>query len=66
MHKPFIDYFKTLTSSQKDEQLYLMDKAYEEFFWSRKLNMGSIAMNSTYKFSYESWYQWLNRIKKRI
>lgn len=57
-------YWKTLTSTQKDKQLYLMDKSYEEFLYSRiDRTVNSIAYNTTYKFRNELWYDFIKRIK---
>ena len=70
IHKPTQDYFNRLTSSQKVEQLYLWNKDDNEFWWGEryKANRGSnsIMLNRSYKFSDESWYDFIQRIERRI
>ena len=67
LNNPSILVWNLMTSKQKDEQLYLMKKAHEEFWWNRfyLLNrlLNSIALNTTYKFSKESRYDFIKRIK---
>lgn len=63
--KYFEDYFKSLTSKQKDEQLYLMKKSYIEFLYNQVDRItNSIGLNRNYKFSNESWYDFIKRIKR--
>ena len=60
-------YWTMLTSTQKDEQVILWDKEHEKFLWkNHDRTINSICCNTTYKFSNQSWYNFLKGIKKRI